>query len=101
MKPTVSAGSYLTGRFEHDDPAAHLALNDTWRKEGRKHYFEWFFGTWQARAAKLGADDPVKAKYMLDVLAYCLHGSKIHEIYNIWTGLGGNGKSSYRAGRSR
>jgi nitroreductase len=37
---------------EHDDPAQHLALNDNWRKEGRKHYLEWFFGTWQARAAK-------------------------------------------------
>jgi nitroreductase len=37
---------------QHDDPAARLALNDTWRKEGRKHYFEWFFGTWQARAAR-------------------------------------------------
>ena len=37
---------------QHDDPASHLGLNDNWRKEGRKHYFEWFFGTWQARAAK-------------------------------------------------
>jgi hypothetical protein len=37
---------------QHDDPAQHLALNDAWQKEGRKHYFEWFFGTWQARAAK-------------------------------------------------
>jgi len=37
---------------QHDDPASHLALNDTWRKEGRKHYFDWFFGSWQARAAK-------------------------------------------------
>jgi nitroreductase len=37
---------------QHDDPAAHLALNDAWRQEGRKHYLEWFFGSWQARAAK-------------------------------------------------
>jgi nitroreductase len=37
---------------QHDDPTRHLALNDAWRKEGRKHYLEWFFGTWQARAAK-------------------------------------------------
>ena len=37
---------------QHDDPASHLALNDAWRQEGRKHYFEWFFGTWQARAAR-------------------------------------------------
>lgn len=37
---------------QHDDPTSHLGLNDNWRKEGRKHYFEWFFGTWQARAAK-------------------------------------------------
>lgn len=37
---------------QYDDPAQHLALNDTWQKEGRKHYFEWFFGSWQARAAR-------------------------------------------------
>jgi nitroreductase len=37
---------------QHDDPASHLALNDVWRQEGRKHYLEWFFGSWQARAAK-------------------------------------------------
>jgi len=37
---------------QHDDPGTHLALNDAWRQEWRKHYFEWFFGTWQARAAK-------------------------------------------------
>ncbi len=37
---------------QHDDPASHLALNDAWRQEGRKHYFEWFFGSWQARAAQ-------------------------------------------------
>jgi hypothetical protein len=37
---------------QHDDPAQHLALNDTWQKEGRKHYLEWFFGSWQARAAR-------------------------------------------------
>ena len=37
---------------QHDDPAAHLTLNETWRKEGRKHYLEWFFGSWQARSAK-------------------------------------------------
>jgi nitroreductase len=37
---------------QHDDPALHLALNDTWRQQGLKHYFDWFFGTWQARAAK-------------------------------------------------
>lgn len=36
---------------QHDDPAAGLALNDAWRQEGRKHYLEWFYGTWQARAA--------------------------------------------------
>jgi nitroreductase len=36
----------------HDEPTSRLALNDDWRKEGRKHYFEWFFGSWQARAAK-------------------------------------------------
>lgn len=37
---------------QHDDPAAHLGLNDSWRQEGRKHYLEWFFGSWAARAAK-------------------------------------------------
>jgi len=37
---------------QHDDPAAHLALNDAWRQEGRKHYLEWFFGSWLGRAAK-------------------------------------------------
>jgi nitroreductase len=36
----------------HDDPASHLALNDSWRQEGRKHYLEWFFGSWLGRAAK-------------------------------------------------
>lgn len=37
---------------QHDDPAQHLALNDARQTEGRKHYFDWFFGSWQARAAK-------------------------------------------------
>jgi nitroreductase len=37
---------------QHDDPAAHLALNDTWRQEGRKHYLEWLFGSWLSRSAK-------------------------------------------------
>jgi nitroreductase len=37
---------------QHDDPSSHLGLNDAWRQEGRKHYLEWFFGSWLARAAK-------------------------------------------------
>jgi len=37
---------------QHDDAAAHLALNDTWRQEGRKHYLEWLFGSGLSRSAK-------------------------------------------------
>ena len=37
---------------QHDDPASHLGLNDNWRQEGRKHYLEWLYGSWLARAAK-------------------------------------------------
>jgi nitroreductase len=37
---------------QHDDPAAHLGLNEGWRQEGRKHYLEWLFGSWLSRSAK-------------------------------------------------
>lgn len=29
-----------------DDSEQHLALNDTWKKEGYKHYLDWYFKAW-------------------------------------------------------
>lgn len=29
-----------------DDSQQHLALNDTWKNEGYKHYLDWFFKAW-------------------------------------------------------
>jgi nitroreductase len=37
---------------QYDDPTTHLGLNESWRQEGRKHYLEWFFGSWLSRSAK-------------------------------------------------
>ena len=37
--------------LQHDDPAAHLALNDEWKSKGYKHYLDWFYKDW-SRAGK-------------------------------------------------
>ncbi len=31
---------------QHDDPAAHLALNDVWREKKYPHYLDWFYKDW-------------------------------------------------------
>jgi len=35
-----------------DDKSKHLGLNDTWEKDGHKHYLTWLFTAWLRRAVK-------------------------------------------------
>lgn len=35
-----------------DDPATRLALNDEWKKQGHRHYLDWFFKAWSSYSAK-------------------------------------------------
>ena len=37
---------------EYDDPDKHIALNNAWKKQGRKHYLDWLFTAWLRRSAK-------------------------------------------------
>jgi nitroreductase len=37
---------------EYDDPDKHIALNDTWKNQGHKHYLDWLFTDWLRRSAK-------------------------------------------------
>jgi hypothetical protein len=34
----------ITRRY--DDPQQHLTLNNTWEKDGQKHYLDWYFKSW-------------------------------------------------------
>ena len=37
---------------QYDDPDLRLGLNDDWKKEGLKHYLDWFYTVWSARGGK-------------------------------------------------
>jgi nitroreductase len=35
--------------IRYDDPASHLGLTDSWRREGMKHYLDWFYTKWSGK----------------------------------------------------
>jgi nitroreductase len=43
----------------HDDPAENLALNDTWRAKGYKHYLDWFYKEWVTGRKPATAEGPM------------------------------------------
>ena len=46
QRPTAPTLDAMVDRY--DDPASHLALNETWR-EAHAHYLDWFYTVWSAR----------------------------------------------------
>lgn len=49
QRPTAPTLDAMIDRY--DDPASHLALNETW-KEAHDHYLDWFYAVWSARGGK-------------------------------------------------
>lgn len=49
-RPTAAELEVITRRY--DDPASHLALNETWAAGGHAHYLDWLFKDWLGRSPR-------------------------------------------------